>query len=172
VVFAIVFQMLEQNFPTVHQGGTPSGDRSARWVAFPDDVTNAPCSVVLGEASYPGMAAEKTLTLGESYRVRFNLAKSLERSAGKPDQTVTDCQHNFGIDAQPAFKEKVEGAVNRSRQAVLNRRENVVSGALVDGRIQRFERRTRDKRQAISQEFRGRLFAEGAVLALKGHSCK
>ena len=114
VVFPIVLKVFEQNFPAVDMRGAASRDCSPRGIGVADHVANASGGIVFRNPSYPRMAAEEPLALGERHRVRFNLADVVERCGREPDQTVAHGEHDFGIDVQSAFKQKIEGTVNRA----------------------------------------------------------
>src|ERR1700721_363894 len=55
-------------------------------------------------------------------------------------------------------------------ETVFNRREDVVGDAVLDTRVQRLERGSRNQLDVFAEEFDGSFFAECAALALKGDS--
>src|SRR6202035_5197300 len=113
------------------------------------------------------MAGEKSFALSQGHRVGRNLGDAFKRRARNSDQVMHDRNDDFALNVQSARDQKIVGTMNRSAQAVLNRRENIICSPILDARVQRLKRGPRDELDTFAKELDGLFFAECAALALK-----
>ncbi len=102
--------------------------------------------------------------------MRLNHRQLLKLCARRRDQIVRDRYDHFRQNIQPAVHEQIERPVDRARQTIFDRRENVIRKTVVDRAERRFERGARHERNLLAEEFYGGLLAEGATLPLKCHA--
>src|SRR5579862_5455170 len=102
--------------------------------------------------------------------MRFHNREIVERATRRNNQVVHDGNDHFRQNIQAAIDEQVERSVNRTRQAIFNGCENVISRRVVDGAKSGLECRARHKHNIFAEKFHGGLLAKGAAFSLKCHS--
>src|SRR5271168_1776305 len=110
------------------------------------------------------MVPKKFLALSKRDRMGFNHLDLVELGPGNANQIVDNLYDHFPDDIQVAFDQQVEGAMHRSRQAVLDGRQNIIRQAIANGREGSLERRPRHEFDVVSEKRDRGLLAESSTL--------
>src|SRR6266850_6952757 len=76
----------------------------------------------------------------------------------------------FAGNMERTLQEQVVAAMNRTSQTVLDRREQIVGGVLVDCRKKRLKRRARHEMNPIAEQLDRCLLTKGSALSLESYS--
>src|ERR1700728_3677768 len=113
------------------------------------------------------MGDEELLALREGDRMRFNDGELVKGRSRDGDQVVHDRYHHFRQYIQIAFHQQIEGSVDRTRETIFDRREQIVGHAVANGAESGLKSRAPYELDILAQELHGSLFTEGAAFALK-----
>src|SRR5437016_250962 len=158
------------NSAAIPSSSLASCDASSGLVAACEDVADTASGVFCRNTLQLRVRKKKPFTLSERHGMRSDGFQTVKSRARTADQVMFDREDDFRDDFQVAFQQKVVNANDRPGKRVLNGSEKGVGRAFRDRAKRGIKRCTWNGGDRFAQKLDRRGFAEGTVLALKGHS--
>src|SRR5678816_4872012 len=152
VVFTAVLQVFAKDNPAMLLCRAFSRDGCTRCLTLFQNSRHTPCCVFGGNSLQLRISCQKTPALIECDRVRFDSCNLLKCGARTADQTLINRNNDFADDKQFAIQKQVEAGMHETGDTVLNRSKDIVGSIITDGAEERFESRTRHKRNVITEQ--------------------
>ena len=169
-ILGIVVDIFGEYGASVDFGGATAGNRGEGFVAAGEHFANAAGGILRGSTLQFGIGEKEALALRQRDGVGGDRVKIGERGSGAANELVLDVQDGFRNHGEIAIQKEIENPDDRTRKRIFHRRQKGVRDVFADGAKGGVKSGAGHGGDSGAEEADGGGFAEGAGLALKGHT--